>query len=215
MAKRRGRSPRKDKPLGRSSGHLTPKRTFLVFCEGKRTEPDYLKALKRESAVRDIAAVEIKVDDIQGVPLTLVGAAVEARALAQNSEVDEVWCLFDVEWPNNHPDLEQARNLAGDKNVHVAISNPCFELWLALHFQDQTAWLNNDQADQLLRRHDNSEGKGLDGTTYMPHRAEASRRARALDHKHSKDGTHFPHDNPSSGMYMFLESINQSPKDQR
>ena len=32
---------------------------------------------------------------------------------------------------------------AGANGIRLAISNPCFELWLILHFQDHTAWLDN------------------------------------------------------------------------
>jgi hypothetical protein len=51
-----------------------PKKTLLVFCEGERTEPDYLNALKKDPAVRDIAAVDLRVATRQGgsVPQTLV-----------------------------------------------------------------------------------------------------------------------------------------------
>ena len=41
----------------------------------------------------------------------------------------------------------------------------------------------------------------------MPRRADAARRARALTTKHVGDGTEFPKDNPSSGMYRLLEAI--------
>ena len=45
------------------------------------------------------------------MPLTLVNAAVEAgaRNSEEQGEIDEVWCLFDVEWPKNHPKLREAR----------------------------------------------------------------------------------------------------------
>ena len=92
-------------------------------------------------------------------------------------------------------------------DVHLAISNPCFELWLALHFEDHEAWLNNDAAGKLRRKHDRSSGKGLAGSQYMCRRADAARRARALTAKHAGDGREFPKDNPSSGMYRFLEAI--------
>lgn len=50
------------------------RKTLLVFCEGERTEPEYLNALKRERAIREVAAVEIRVAqaDSGAVPLTLV-----------------------------------------------------------------------------------------------------------------------------------------------
>ena len=211
MAKRTERKPRKERSLRRKVAVRTPKRTFLVFCEGTKTEPDYLKALRQDPAVRDSASVDIRVDlEASGaVPLTLVNAAAEARTRTswEQGEVDEVWCLFDVEWPRNHPDLPEAKARADRSDVRLAISNPCFELWLALHFEDHTAWLDNQAARKLIRDHDRSSGKGLDGAQYMPRRAAAARRAHALTAKHAGDGTEFPDDNPSSGMYLFLEAI--------
>ncbi len=211
MAKRTERKPRKGRSLRRRVAVRTPKRTFLVFCEGTKTEPDYLKALRQDPAVRDSASVDIRVDlEASGaVPLTLVNAAAEARTRTarEQGEVDEVWCLFDVEWPRNHPDLPEAKAKADRYDVRLAISNPCFELWLVLHFEDHTAWLDNQAVRKLIRHHDRSLGKGLDGTQYMPRRANAARRARALAAKHAGDGTEFPDDNPSSGMYLFLEAI--------
>lgn len=91
--------------------------------------------------------------------------------------------------------------------MRLAISNPCFELWLALHFAGHTAWLDNDAARRLRRGHDGSTGKELDGAVYMPRRADAVVRARSLAAKHEGDGTDFPHDNPSSGVYRFLDAI--------
>ena len=182
-----------------------------MFCEGTKTEPDYLSALRRDPAIRNLASVDIRVDlETSGaVPLTLVRAAAEARARTsrEQGEVDEVWCLFDVEWPRNHPGLPEARARAEGSDVRLAISNPCFELWLALHFKSHTAWLDNEDARRLRREHDRSSGKGLDGSQYMPRRAEATRRARALTAKHAGDGREFPKDNPSSGMYLLLEAI--------
>lgn len=164
MAKRTGYRRGRDPSLRRRVAFRTPRRTFLVFCEGTRTEPDYIKALKLEPAVRESASVDIRVDLAASgaVPLTLVNAAAEARArsVQEQGEVDQVWCLFDVEWPRNHPDLPEARAKAEGSGVRLAISNPCFELWLALHFADHTAWLDNDDAGKLRRKHDKSSGQG-------------------------------------------------------
>ena len=213
MAKSSPARSRAQAPLRRRVASRAPKRTFLVFCEGQRTEPDYLKALKREPAVRDLASVDIRIheDTLGSAPLTLVKAAADARARygQDQSEIDEVWCLFDVEWPKNHPNLKKAIALAKRSNVKVAVSNPCFELWLLLHFRDQNAWLDTNAAKRLLRGHDTSQDKSLNGATYMPQRAEAARRARALDARHRGNGTNFPDDNPSSGMHHFLEAVEQ------
>ena len=211
MAKPTGRRPRKDGSLRRRTAVRAPKRTFLVFCEGTRTEPGYIEALKQEPAIRDSASVEIRIDWTASgaVPLTLVNDAAEARDRysQEQGEIDEVWCLFDVEWPRNHPKLREAREKAKARNVNFAISNPCFELWLVLHFEERTAWLDSNAAGRLRCHHDNSSDKGLEGLEYMPRRTLAAQRARALAAKHTGDGTEFPDDNPSSGMYLLLEAI--------
>ncbi len=172
MAKRTERKPRKGRSLRRKVAVRTPKRTFLVFCEGTKTERDYLKALRQDPAVRDSASVDIRVDlEASGaVPLTLVNAAAEARTRTsrEQGEVDEVCCLFDVEWPRNHPDLPEAKARADRNDVRLAISNPCFELWLALHFEDHTAWFNNQAARKLIRDHEGVRGRDSTARSTCP-----------------------------------------------
>lgn len=187
-----------------------------MFCEGQRTEPEYLDALKREPAVREVAAVDLRVETRSkgSMPLTLVRLAAEARdrALREQGEVDEFWCVFDVEWPINHPGLAEALEIAAQNAIRVAVTNPCFELWLLLHFQDHRAWLDNDTARRLRRSHDGQPGKGLAGAKYMGKRGVAARRAAALDKLHAKNVTPFPKNNPSSGMHLLLVSI-ETPSD--
>jgi hypothetical protein len=188
-----------------------PKKTLLIFCEGERTEPEYLNALKRQPSVRDVAAVDLRVETTHGgsVPLTLVSLATGARrrSTEEDGEIDEFWCVFDVEWPINHPNLRDAVERARKNRIKLAISNPCFELWLILHFQDHGAWLDNDAACRLRKILDGSADKGLDAAKYMPLREAAATRATALAKRHIRDGTLFPDDNPSSDMYCLVESV--------
>ena len=189
----------------------SPRRTFVVLCEGERTEPEYFSALRRDRLIREVSAVDLRIEteSAGAVPLTLVRAAIAAKrkAVAEEKEIDEFWCVFDVECPRNHPFLKQALNLAREHDIFVAVSNPCFEVWLALHFHGFTAWLDNDAARRLRREYDGQLGKGLDGARYMPRRRAAAQRAADLDRRHVLNGTEFPHDNPSSGMHRLLAAI--------
>lgn len=47
------------RPLQRRVGGRRPRKTVLVCCEGRRTEPEYFLALKSQPQVRDVAAVEV------------------------------------------------------------------------------------------------------------------------------------------------------------
>jgi hypothetical protein len=211
MARRR--TPRTES-LRRRTETRTPRKTLVLFCEGERSEPDYFEALKREPQVRELAAVDVRIDeDSAGSdPLTLVRAAICARERAQGAEgeIDEFWCVFDVEWKTyrrNHPTLMEAVRLAHDNDIRLAISNPCFELWLVLHFKTWTRWLNNTDARRERRACDGQADKGVAGALYMPKRSVAAKRAKALDAKHAGDGTPFPDDNPSSGVFRIIESV--------
>lgn len=212
---------RKDRRVGARSlkrrvATRQPRKTLVVFCEGERTEPEYLEALKRQPWVRDLAAVDIRIETGHGasIPRRLVAMAAEARSRAtkEEAEIDEFWCVFDVEWPKNHPGLAEAANRADADGIQLAVSNPCFELWLILRFQDHAAWLDNNQARRLRRQLDGSSDKGLDASKYMPLATEAARRATQLDKRHQRNGAAFPHDNPSSGMHRLLAAI-QPPSD--
>ncbi|HRW59145.1 MAG TPA: RloB family protein, partial [Defluviicoccus sp.] len=53
-----------------------------------------------------------------------------AEPFAKN---DEVWAVFDVD---EHPNFHNAVQRCKDNGVGVGRSNPCFELWLILHWED-------------------------------------------------------------------------------
>jgi hypothetical protein len=176
----------------------------VVFCEGEASEPDYINALKRLPGVRSNTSISIEIDPGHGVPLTLVKRAAER---SEDEEVDECWCVFDVEWPQHHPHLSQAIDLAARRGVRLAVSNPCFELWLILHFDDHTAFLNTHDAERKSRKLDGRDGKRIDASLYIEHRQVAAARAASLANRHEQNQSAFPSDNPSSGMYQLLAAI--------
>lgn len=205
MAQRQRRS----KPLKRKSETRQERKTIIVFCEGEKSEPNYINALKKLPDIAMNTSINIELDPAQGVPLTLV-----RNAISRNSdpEVDECWCIFDVEWPQHHPNLKEAIQLARANDIKLAISNPCFELWLILHHQDYNRFVNTPNAERESRALDGRSGKSINASQYMPLRDKAVRRARLLDHKHQRDGSNFPENNPSSSMHEFLAAI-EPPRD--
>ncbi|MFF3852975.1 RloB family protein [Micromonospora sp. NPDC002575] len=125
----------------------------------------------------------------------------------QDEEVDECWCVFDVEWPQNHPYLDEAVRLAARHGIRLAISNPCFELWLILHFREHNAFLTTSDAERQSRLLDGRPGKRIDGGRYVERRGDAAERAIALDRRHASNQTSFPDNNPSSTFHELLAAI--------
>lgn len=213
MSSTRRRPIERARPLERRPGRRQPRRTILIICEGERTEPDYLNALKREGWVREQAAIDLRVESGRGrsSPSELVNRAINARDddALRGGELDEVWCVFDVEDPRSNPRLPDIVKEAERRGIKLAISNPCFEVWLILHFRDHTSWIDVHNAIERRRELDDSKGKEVDPKKYMQCVRDAVERARALDDRHRLSGTRFPDNNPSSGMYLLIDSIDR------
>lgn len=127
------------------------------------------------------------------------------------TEVQECWCVFDVEAPKPyarpHAHLKEAWSLAKQHGIKLAITNPCFELCLVLHHRYQSAWLSNEDAEHTSRQLDGHIGKHIQASTYMPIRSQAIINAEQLAKWHEGNGTDFPNDNPSSGMSALLRAV--------
>ncbi|MBW3086836.1 hypothetical protein KEM60_03065 [Austwickia sp. TVS 96-490-7B] len=199
---RRGRP----KKLKRATGVRPVKRTFRIYAEGEATEPEYIDLIRRLPEVEASTSVAISVEERGATPLTLVTSACDDKRRS-NLDIDEYWCVFDVENPKPHPHLADACVKARDNGVHIAVSNPCFELWLILHLRDCAKSLSTEEAIRLRRDLDGSDLKHLDAEKYRPHIDDAVRRARKLRDKHIKDGSGFPHDNPSSSFDLFVGDL--------
>ncbi len=203
MARRR----RGAKPLNRRAPQIDERDRFVIFCEGELTEPLYLKAFASLPEVRSIATLDIRGMGYE--PRRLVEEAKNVKRSERNHwiGVTKYWCVFDVEAPKPHDRLHEAVQMASDNDISVAISNPCFELWLVLHYTNHEGWIGNDDCDRLRRRQDNSKGKSLDGAAYMSRRRDAIKRAKRLATMHVRANRVLPDDNPSSSMYHLLEDI--------
>lgn len=131
----------------------SPRRLLLVVCEGKVTEPSYIRGFVRKARN---ATVEVRIHDERGDPRRLVEMAKreneQARARARRHEdellaYDEVWCVFDRD---QHERFADACQMARDNQLELAVSNPCFELWLLLHFRDSPGAQHRHRLQKML-----------------------------------------------------------------
>lgn len=201
---------RSAKPLRRRRPQADERKRFVIYCEGTVTEPMYLKALAALPETRRVAALDIRGMGFE--PRRLVTEARNAQrqdAEAKHRQV-EYWCVFDVEAPEPHHGLHDAIQMARDNGIRVAISNPCFELWLILHYAEHSRWLDTQAARSIRRQHDGSSGQGLDRGAYMQRREVATSRARRLAEMHERDRREAPDDNPSSNVHRLLQAVEEA-----
>ena len=181
---------------------------ILVVCEGRETERRYLESFRQE--VRN-PRVRLTIARETGVPLTVVTDAIRLKEEAEQSakrerdvnlRYDDVWAVFDVD---EHPKLAEACDLADRNGVQLAVSNPCFELWALLHFQDQRAHLERHKARAAVQIHIPGYNKLLDFPKMHPGYEAAVRRARGLADVAVHHGA--PRRNPTTEVYRLTELI--------
>ena len=132
------------------------------------------------------------------------------RPRRADPDFDEIWCVFDTD---QHPNLAQAINEAGQSGIEVAVSNPCFELWFVLHVQDQTGHIDRHDVQRLSNELRLSDGKKIRDTarnTLVEAFETAKQRAQALDERHAGNGSP-PRENPSTDVWRLVDRLRNGP----
>jgi len=201
----RNRKPARRKPF------REPKPLILVVCEGKVTEPQYFRGFTNACLN---PRVDIRIPGEHGTPKRLVEVAKEYKKLAEeaaakegdeNLAFDSVWCVFDVD---EHPLIPDAIQMARDNGIHLAISNPAFELWLLLHFRDSPGMKRRDQVRELLEDFVEEYDKHVDFVKdYSTGYDDAVKRSKRLSEIASNSGRSYHDCNPSTGVFLLTELI--------
>ena len=200
--------PPRSNPPRRGGRSREPRRVIRIYSEGSVTEPEYLRHWGK-----GIGKVELDWAEVGMTPMSLVRRARDDLKRSSRSarrygtpDFDEIWCIFDVD---AHPDLQRAIEEARQSDVNVVVSNPCFELWLVLHCQDQTAHIDRRDIQRLASRLGLIEGKNI-LTSAWPVLEEnyetAKQRAKHLDHLHKSNGSP-PRSNPTTDVWQLVDRL--------
>jgi hypothetical protein len=156
------RRPKKDHRtanLSRRQGVREVKQSFLIVCEGEKTEPDYFKAFRMTAAT--VQAVGEAMNT-----MTLVNKAISIREADKAKErfYDQCWVVFDKDdFPAK--DFNQAIKYAEKNGFQVAYSNQAFEYWFLLHFNLYQGPIHRNQYKNMLEKligmpYSKTEGSG-------------------------------------------------------
>ena len=130
-----GLTSRKKRPLARSVGVLRDARLIVVATEGTKTEKEYFEFFGRENK-----RVKVNVLETQGgfsAPIHVLSRLKEFKKKYELGGSDELWLVVDKDrWPDEQ--LSQVASEAHRSRFKLAVSNPCFELWLYMHLDDLT-----------------------------------------------------------------------------
>lgn len=133
--------------------------TFLIVCEGERTEPNYFNKfpIKKEVITLEIHGEGMNTD-------SLVKEAISRKRIAEREGTPyiQVWVVFDRDsFPAER--FQNAIKLCDENKIHYAITNEAFELWYMLHFNYYDSAMSRTQySDKLSQLLDRKYEKNLD-----------------------------------------------------
>ncbi len=169
---------RKRRHFSRPLGERRYRKLFLVAVEGSKTEPQYFAMMNTGNAVVRVECIPGEEATSPPQVLERLKARIKKNALRKT---DEPWLVIDKDdWTEEQLVPLFAWSQESAQNG-FALSNPKFEYWLLLHFEDATI-SSSRQCSEKLERHLPNFDKGIDVRKFSKQRIEqAVERARTRD----------------------------------
>lgn len=175
-------------------------KSLFIFCEGARTEFRYFSYFKEMDSRVNVEVYPLDSHE-NNSPLGLLniaqrciqGTAEEGDSTSYDfQEGDEVWLVLDTDRDKANQRLHQLNAVQSFCNQNegweVVISNPCFEVWLYYHHDDQVPVFEGDETCKAWKKRVNDAfGGGFDARKHPIFIASATQRA-SRNYQTSPDG---------------------------
>jgi len=136
--------------LTRKPGKRRYKNMYVIAAEGSTTEPFYFAMFNDENNTIHIKFLPGK---SKSAPEQVLSRMKEFLRRERLQKDDEAWLVVDKDqWEDD--DLQKLYEWSRSKdNYGLAVSNPKFEFWLLLHFEDGKSVSTATQCDRKLKRY--------------------------------------------------------------
>lgn len=176
-------------------------RLIVIATEGKDTERIYFTALAKEYTNPRVHVHILERSENEqnnSSPEHVLKQLNDYKSKYELEADDELWLVVDKDQWKDKMLSRVATECALEVSMHMALSNPCFELWLLLHLEDAASltpeehilWMENRRksknADPYLKvrlrqKMGTYHESYYDAMTLIAHIEDAIKRARALD----------------------------------
>ncbi len=176
---------------------------FVIAGEGEKTEEMYFNSLK------EFLKEKIKIQCVPGTKKTSCTQVLDRlkKFLKEEHVMEpyEVWLVIDKD-DNSDEKLREVYDWSKSKdNYGLALSNPKFEYWLLLHFEDGAGIQSVRECDDRLKRWFPDYEKEVDCRKISQKRiADAVRRAKTRDNPSCAD---WPRTFGRTTVYRLIEKL--------
>ncbi|NLX95321.1 MAG: RloB domain-containing protein [Rhodopirellula sp.] len=176
--------PRKKRPLDRDMGVVRDASLVIIACEDTYAVKQYFARFHTRKVQFHVLATE----GGRSSPKDVLARLDAAKNDYATEDGDSFWVCMDTDhWveANHIRNLRDVLRQCRQKGYEVAISNPCFELWLLLHFEEYTQTTEvpcSDVADALRQAAGSYRKDACDRLAIEPSQVDvAVARAKAMD----------------------------------
>lgn len=186
----------------RSLGKRPYRKLFIIAVEGVKTEPQYFKVFKDQQSVILVKCLKGNHRTSPPQVLRRIKDYLKKEAL---KKFDEAWLVVDKDQWTDEQLMQLLDWSKGAENYGFALSNPKFEYWLLLHFEDGTGIANSRECTARLRRYLPGYDKGINSLKFTRDRIDdAVRRAKRRDTPPCAD---WPRTIGGTTVYRLIENI--------
>ena len=142
----------------REIGQRSYRKMFLIAAEGEKTEQQYFNFFNSRTATIKIECLKSGHSSSPFYVLKRMKTWLQKNALKDS---DEAWLVVDKDrWPGEQ--LSELHTWSQQKeNYGFALSNPKFEYWLLLHFEDGKGIQSSAQCSERLKKYLPDYNKGI------------------------------------------------------
>ena len=129
---------RKARPIRRDTQTFRDDKLFIIACDDTYAPKQYFEFFRFSRVQVHV----IPTTDCSSAAEHVLGRLLEVDYL---KDVDERWMVLDTDHclnPQHFKGFEQALSDARQKKINVALSKPCFEYWLLLHYCEPSELAN-------------------------------------------------------------------------
>lgn len=123
-------------------------RLIVIASEGKDTERIYFKALAKEYMNPSVHVHILERGELEqnnSSPEHVLKQLNDYKSQYELEADDELWLVVDKDHWTDAMLSRVARECMQEVSMNMALSNPCFELWLLLHLEDASLLTPEDQ----------------------------------------------------------------------
>jgi hypothetical protein len=195
---------RRKRPLDRERHPLRDARLVVIATEGQETEPQYFRAFEKADSRTQVVVLETQRGE--SAPKHVLRRLDEFKKGFELGKGDLLFLVIDEDrWPAAQ--LSEVASEARRKTFALAVSSPCFDVWLYMHHADPPATMQTMCCREVKAELRSVLGEynpsNLRMERFIPRVEDAIRRAISLNSDHT---ARWPA-RPGSRVYLIMQTI--------